>query len=71
MSEIGSGEGAVKRGRGRPKKEAGGFVKETKVRMTEEQSYMKKALEDELGKNGGEVMREALELLYNMKIGWK
>ena len=71
MSEIGSGEDVVKRGRGRPKKEEGGFVKETKVRMTEEQDYMKKALEDELGKNGGEVMREALELLYNMKIGWK
>lgn len=71
MSEIGSGEDVVKRGRGRPKKEEGGFVKEIKVRMTEEQSYMKKALEDELGKNGGEVMREALELLYNMKIGWK
>ena len=71
MSEIRSGEDVVKRGRGRPKKEEGGFVKEIKVRMTEEQSYMKKALEDELGKNGGEVMREALELLYNMKIGWK
>ena len=71
MSEIRPGEDTVKRGRGRPKKEEGGFVKEIKVRMTEEQSYMKKALEDELGKNGGEVMREALELLYNMKIGWK
>lgn len=71
MNEIRSGEDTVKRGRGRPKKEEGGFVKEIKVRMTEEQSYMKKALEDELGKNGGEVMREALELLYNMKIGWK
>ena len=71
MNEIGSGEDVVKRGRGRPKKEEGGFVKEIKVRMTEEQDYMKNALEDELGKNGGEVMREALELLYNMKIGWK
>lgn len=64
-------EDVVKRRRGRPKKEEGGFVKEIKVRMTEDQGYMKKALEDELGKNGGEVMREALELLYNMKIGWK
>ena len=71
MNEIRSEEDVVRRGRGRPKKEEGGFVKEIKVRMTEEQSYMKKALEDELGKNGGEVMREALELLYNMKIGWK
>lgn len=32
---------------------------------------MRKALEKELGKNGGEVVREAVEMLYNMKIGWK
>ena len=41
-------EEAVKRGRGRPRKEDGGYIKNVKVRMTEEQSYMKKALEEEL-----------------------
>ena len=64
-------EEAVKRGRGRPRKEDGGYVKNVKVRMTEEQSYMKKALEEELGLSGGDVIRQALETLFNLKIGWK
>lgn len=65
-------EEAVKcrRGRGRPKKE-GSFDRKYTFHGNKDHEYMRKALEEELGKNGGEVMREALELLYNMKIGWK
>lgn len=61
----------IKRKRGRPKKEGPHFNRQIKINVTEDQVYMKHALEKEMGKTGNEVMREALELLYNMKIGWK
>lgn len=60
-----------KRGRGRPRKEENRFINRFTFHETEENEYMRKALEKELGKNGGEVVREAVEMLYNMKIGWK
>ena len=60
----------VKRGRGRPRKEGDRNDQAFRFNGTEEHIHMKKALEAELHMNGGEVMREALELLYNMKIGW-
>ena len=70
MSEIGSGEDVVKRGRGRPKKDEC-FDRKYTFKESKDHAYMRKALEKDLGKNGAAVMREALELLYNMKIGWK
>ena len=57
----------VKRGRGRPRKN-GSFNKKITFHANEDYVYMKKALEDELGKNGGEVMREALEMLYKIHV---
>lgn len=60
----------VKRGRGRPRKD-GSFNKKITFHANEDYVYMKKALEDELGKNGGEIMREALEMLYKIKVGYK
>ena len=65
-------EDKFKRKRGRPRKEGNErCIKRFSFHETEEQTYMRKALEEETGKNGGEVIREALEILYNMKIGWK
>ena len=61
----------MKSGRGRPRKENNRFTGRFTFHETEENAYMRKALEEELGKNGGEVIREAVEMLYNMKIGWK
>ena len=60
----------VKRGRGRPRKEELRYDQPFRFNGTEDHTYMRKALEAKMNKNGGEVMREALELLYNMKIGW-
>ena len=60
----------IKRKRGRPRKEELRYDKHFRFNGTEDHEYMRKALEEKMGKNGGEVMREALELLYNMKIGW-
>ena len=64
-------ENKIKRGRGRPKKDNGMFKKTFAYRENDELEYMRKSLEKELGKNGGEVVRDAIELLYNMNIGWK
>ena len=65
-------EDKLKRKRGRPRKEGNErYINRFSFHETEEQTYMRKALEEEMGKNGGEVIREALEILYNMKIGWK
>lgn len=60
----------MRRGRGRPKKE-GSYETTLKFRGDEYCNYMKQALEEELCKNGGEVLREALETLYRFKIGLK
>lgn len=57
-----------KQGRGRPKKDKC-YDKVFKFWASEEHSYMKSALEDELGKNGGEILREALEILYRFRGG--
>lgn len=37
----------------------------------DDHEYMRKALTEELNKNGGEVLREALETLYRFKINMK
>lgn len=57
-----------KRGRGRPKKDKC-YDKVFKFWASEEHGYMKSTLEDELGKNGGEILREALEILYRFRGG--
>lgn len=59
-----------KRGRGRPRKE-GSYDKALKFCANDEHKYMRQALEEELGKNGGEVLREALERLYNFRMDLK
>ena len=56
----------MKRGRGRPKKK-GSFDRVLKFCASEEHEYMKRALEEELDKNGGEGLREALEILYKFE----
>ena len=57
--------------RGRPKKEKGGCVGRFTFHETEDSEYNRKSLEKELGLNGGEVIREALEMFYMIKIGSK
>ena len=61
----------VRRGRGRPRKEEQRYDYAFRFNGTEEHVYMRRALEEEMGLSGGEVMREALETLFNLKIGWK
>lgn len=64
-------EYVVKRGRGRPKKEEGGCKGRFTYHETEDSEYNRKSLEKELGLNGGEVIRKALEMFYMIKIGSK
>lgn len=64
-------EDKIKRRRGRPKKGEDTFGKRFVYRESNEIEYMRKALEEEMKKNGGEVVRTAIEMLYNMRIGWK
>ena len=64
-------EDAVKRRRGRPRKEEGGCKGRFTFHETEDSEYMRKALETELKMKGGEVIREAIEMLYMMRIGSK
>jgi hypothetical protein len=75
-NEVNNGDvsmevGTKRRGRGRPKKSENRWDRAFRFNGSDEHMHMKEALEDELDMNGGEVMREALELLYNMKIGWR
>ena len=58
----------VRRGRGRPRKESGRCDKSFRFNGSEEHMYMKRALEEELHMNGGEVMRAALEFYYKIKV---
>lgn len=52
-----------KRGRGRPKL-SDSFDRRFRFRANEEHDYMLRVLEDELNKSSGEVLRKALETLY-------
>ena len=60
----------IRRGRGRPKKEEC-YDKVFKFLGKDEHKYMKTALEEELNKNGGEILRDALETLYRFEIALK
>ena len=64
-------EDVTKRSRGRPRKEEGGCKGRFTFHETEDSEYMRKALETELKLKGGEVIREAIEMLYMMRIGSK
>lgn len=59
-------ENEIKRGRGRPRKEES-FDHTFTFLGNEEHEYMRDTLTDELRKNGGEVLREALEMLYRFE----
>lgn len=56
-----------KRGRGRPKKD-NRFSNTMRVRVTETQEEMVDKLATQDGKSHGEVIREALEKYYYLKI---
>ena len=60
----------IRRGRGRPKKDKC-YDKVFKFLGKDEHEYMKTALEEELNKNGGEILRDALETLYRFEITLK
>lgn len=60
-------EDRIKRKRGRPR-EADSFNRRIRFCCSEEHEYMKRALEEELCKNGSEVLREALEEFYKFKL---
>jgi hypothetical protein len=54
--------------RGRPRKTEERYDKPFRFNGTEDHLYMKRTLEKELGKNGGEIMRDALEFYFNVKV---
>lgn len=56
-----------KRGRGRPMKE-GSFNRELQFRGSEKHEDMVNRLTTESGKSRGEILREALEKYYYLKI---
>ena len=63
-------DGKIRRGRGRPRKDKC-YDKVVKFLGKDEHEYMKTALEEELNKNGGEILRDALETLYRFEITLK
>lgn len=60
-----------KRGRGRPRKEEQRLDYQFRFNGTKDHAYMQEVLQEELGMNGGEVLRYCLEFVYNVKVGWK
>lgn len=68
MSEIGSGEDVVKRGRGRPPIEKARKNAHT-VRFDEEEEMMIRHIEIETGVNISEIIRKAVRMFYNFKVG--
>ena len=68
MSEIGSGDDVVKRGRGRPPIEKARKNAHT-VRFDEEEEMMIRHIEIETGVNISEIIRKAVRMFYNFKVG--
>lgn len=58
----------MKRKRGRPKKDES-YSSSLIFCANDEHKYMKESLEEELNKNGGAILREAIEALYRFKGG--
>lgn len=56
----------IKRKRGRPRNEES-YGKPLVFLVDEDNEYMKKVLEDELDESGSEVLRKALETLYDFE----
>lgn len=56
----------IRRGRGRPKL-IDSFDMRFRFCGNDDHEYMKRALEDELGKGGGDILREALETFYEFE----
>lgn len=63
-------DNVVRRRRGRPRKEES-YNKRFCFLGDEEYDYMLKTLEDDLEKNAGEILREALEMMYKMEVEWR
>ena len=59
-------EDKLKRKRGRPRKEES-YRSSLIFLANDDHKYMKEALEEELNKNGGAILREAIETLYKFK----
>ena len=68
MSEIGPGENVVKRGRGRPPIKKARKSTHT-VRFDEEEEMMIRHIEIETGVNISEIIRKAVRMFYNFKVG--
>ena len=68
MSEIEPGENVVKRGRGRPPIEKARKSTHT-VRFDEEEEMMIRHIEIETGVNISEIIRKAVRMFYNFKVG--
>lgn len=60
----------VRRGRGRPRKE-GSFDRRIRFLGDEEHDYMLKTLENDLEKSAGEILRDALEMMYKIEVDWR
>lgn len=58
----------MRRKRGRPKKDES-YSSSLIFWANDEHKYMKEALAEELNKNGGAILREAIEVLYKFKGG--
>lgn len=59
-------DNVVRRGRGRPRVE-GSFDRTFTFCGNDDHEYMRDTLTQELKKNGGEVLREALEMLHRFE----
>ena len=68
MSEIGSVEDVVKRGRGRPPLNKARKNTHT-VRFDEEEEMMIRHIEVETGVNISEIIRKAVRMFYNFRVG--
>lgn len=60
----------VRRGRGRPRKEES-YDRRIRFLGDEEHNYMLKTLENDLEKSAGEILRDALEMMYKMEVEWR
>ena len=59
----------VRRGRGRPRKNDS-YTKRFRFLGDEEHDYMLKTLENDLERSAGEILRDALEMMYKIEVEW-
>lgn len=60
----------VRRGRGRPRKKES-YDRRIRFLGDEEHDYMLKTLENDLEKSAGEILRDALGMMYKMEVEWR